>query len=340
MRNGQEFKTVAVLGSNSFSGAHFIQYLLENTDAQILAISRSLEAISVMNPYLYQKDVRPKRVKFHQLDINKNLDEMIQLIDQHKSELVVNYAAQGEVRNSWRWPHEWYETNCLGVVRLTEALRQRTYLRRYVSISTPEVYGSRKEKVREEHFYHPSTPYAASKLAGDLHLLTLLKKYDFPVIFTRAANVYGVHQQLYRIIPRAMIFMKMKKKLLLHAGGKTQRAFIHIKDVSRATYGAAVLGRIGEVYHLAPSDEPVSISAVVQSICSLMQKRFEDVVELSNEAFGQDSVYNLSIEKAYQQLQWQPEIPFQKGLEDILSWIQDNWHEISQLSHEYIHSHN
>ena len=159
----------------------------------------------------------------------------MEIADQEEPEIVANFAAQGEVRNSWRLPDQWYQTNCMGVVRLTEELRKRDYLWKYVTSSTPEVYGSTEKNLEENHHYLPSTPYAASKLAGDLHLITLYKRYHFPVVFTRAANVYGIHQQLYRIIPRTIIYLKLGETLELHGGGKSVRSFIHIRDVADAT---------------------------------------------------------------------------------------------------------
>ena len=236
-------------------------------------------------------------MKFYQLDLNKNLPEILELIDKEKSELIVNYAAQGEVRNSWRWPHEWYQTNCLGVVHLTEALRQRDHIKRYVAISTPEVYGSMQGKIKECHFYYPSTPYGASKLAGDAHLFTLWKRYKFPVVFTRAANVYGPHQQLYRIIPKTIISILSGKKLELHGGGKSLRSFIHIHDVSDATYHVASLGKSGEVDRIASESESVSIASIVQRICKIMNRSFEDCVEITQENFGQDGMYFMDSSK-------------------------------------------
>ena len=95
--------------------------------------------------------------------------------------------------------------------------------------------------VSENHNYFPSTPYAASKAAGDLHLITLFKRYNFPVVFTRAANVYGPGQQLYRIIPRTILSCLSGKPMKLHGGGKSTRSFIHIEDVVNATLNLSLI---------------------------------------------------------------------------------------------------
>ena len=105
---------------------------------------------------------------------------------------------------------------------------------------------------------HRSSPYAVSRAACDLHLLSFFKAYGFPAIFTRAANVYGAGQQLYRIIPRALMAALTGTKLDLHGGGHSQRCFIHIDDVCTGTEQIALNGVPGEAYHLSTT-EPISI---------------------------------------------------------------------------------
>ena len=139
---------VLVLGSNSFTGGHFVNYLLENTDADVIGISRSAEYNPLFLPYLYRKE-KSARFRFHQLDVNKDTEKIIQIIEEEKPDVVVNYSAQGEVRNSWKWPEQWFETNCLGVVKIAQALVGKEWLKRYVSISTPEVYGSTEQNLQE-----------------------------------------------------------------------------------------------------------------------------------------------------------------------------------------------
>ncbi len=115
-------------------------------------------------------------------------------------------------------------------------------LERYVHVTTPEVYGSTDGWVREDAPFNPSTPYAVSRAAGDMSLRTYFANYRFPVVFTRAANVYGPGQQLYRIIPRTILAAMGGQKLRLDGGGKSVRVFIHMRDVSDATLKIALSG--------------------------------------------------------------------------------------------------
>lgn len=331
-----KIKKIAVIGSNSFTGAHFVNYVLENTDAEVLGISRSAEYNPLFLPYLYKKK-KSARFHFHQLDVWNDFEKLITLLDAEKPEVVVNYAAQGEVRNSWNWPEQWFQTNCMAVVKLANALKDKDYLKKYVSISTPEVYGSTGKEVKESFCYNPSTPYAASKLAGDLFLMTLFKKYNFPVVMTRSANVYGVHQQLYRIIPRTIIYLKMDKKIQLHNQGKTVRSFVHVKDVADGCWRAITKGRNGNAYHLAGQNQEIIIKELVKMICNMMNHDFKASTEIVKESFGQDEMYSLDSSKARKELGWKPRIELKQGIREMIKWIDDNWEEIQKQPLEYIH---
>ncbi len=326
-----------VLASNSFTGSHFVEYLLEKTDAEVVGLSRSDEYNPIFLPYLYQKPERPKRFQFHKLDVNRDFDQIESLILKFKPEYVVNFAAQGEVRNSWKWPEQWYATNALGVVRLSQVLIRLDSLKKYVAASTPEVYGTTGLNVEESHCYLPSTPYGVSKLVGDLHMLAYHKRYGTPVAFTRAANLYGIHQQLYRIIPKTVIALKKKEKIKLHGRGLASRAFVHARDVADATYRVCMNGTNGETYHVAPDDELLSIADLVKMICTLRGHNFEDSVELVDENFGQDALFSLSAKKIRNDLGWSPHVTLQKGIEEVIAWVEKNWAQIAELPAEYIH---
>ena len=166
---------------------------------------------------------------FEQIDLNKDLEKLISLIDNYEPQYIVNFAAQGMVAQSWLNPTHWYKTNVVSQVALHDVLRKKNFLKKYVHVTTPEVYGSTDEGwIKESFNFNPTTPYAVSRAACDMHLLSFLKAYDFPVVFTRAANVYGPGQQLYRVIPRALLSTLTGKSFNLNGGGLSKRSFIYI----------------------------------------------------------------------------------------------------------------
>jgi len=328
---------VVVIGSNSFSGAHLVNYFLENTDDKVIGISRSKEYDPIFLPYLYKKQ-RPKNFIFHQLDVNKNLKEIFSILDKEKPEIIINFAAQGEVQHSWEHPDHWFKTNCLGMVNLTNSLKDKKYLKKYIHISTPEVYGSCKGIVKEnKNFYNPSTPYASSKAAGDLFLWTLFKIWNFPLIMIRSTNVYGIHQQLYRIMPRTIIYLKKSKKIKLHGGGKAIKSFVHIRDVVEGIFKACIHGDKGELYHLSPDDEGYSIKKIVKLICDRMQFDFEEHTISTQDRIGQDARYIIDSTKARTELNWRPKISIDFGINEMIEWIDENWDQILKQPLKYIH---
>ena len=327
-------KTALIIASNSFTGSHLVDHCLDK-GYKVIGISRSDEYPKVMLPYLYRSN--NSNFSFYKLDVNKDLESILKICDENEPEIIANFAAQGEVRTSWLYPSQWYETNTIAIVKLTDELRKRSYLKKYLTASTPEVYGSTSDNLQENNYYSPSTPYAASKLAGDLHLLTLFKRYDFPVVFTRSANVYGIHQQLYRIIPRTIIYLRMQKKIQLHGNGRSERSFIHIRDVAGASLKVAEKGVNGDVYHISSEGNDISIYSLVNNICEVMDYDFKSSVELIDQNFGQDSKYSISSSKLRTELNWKPSVSIESGIDEMIQWVDDNWSDIKKMPLEYIH---
>lgn len=325
--------TYVVLGSNSFSGGWMVDTLMEYyPKSTIIGISRSPEKSELFLPYR-QRHFR--NFQFHQLDLLRHTKKLLALLDAVQADYIINFAAQGEVATSWKYPDQYYKTNALGIVAFTHALREKPYLKRYIHISTPEVYGTCKG-VKENAPLDPSTPYAASKAAGDLFLSTLFKQYRFPLITIRSTNVYGKHQQLYRIIPRTIIFLKMGRQIPLHGGGKAIKSYVHIKDVCRGIIAAMEKGKIGTIYHFSPS-ESISIYDLVSRICTLMEYNPKEVISFAKERPGQDAHYSIDSSKARRQLAWKPAVPFTQGLQEVIDWIEQNYKKILKEPLEYRH---
>ncbi len=282
-------KTVFVIGSNAFSGAQFIDYLLEKTKYNIIGISRSTEKKEAFLPYKKRKS---SRVQFQQLDLNKDISKILELADKHKPAYLVNFAAQSEVAPSWKNPEHWYQTNVLSLVSFLNQLKDRTYVEKYVHASTPEVYGTMSGAITEHTHYNPSTPYAASKAAADLFISMLVKNFNFPAVFTRVANIYGSGQQLHKIIPRSVMYIKLGKKIPLHGGGQSVRAFIHARDASDCVLKIMEKAKPGEIYHVSNS-EFVLIRDLVQKICDKMGVDFNTATEISSDRVGTDAVNTL-----------------------------------------------
>ncbi len=325
---------IVVLGSNSFSGAHFVDCALSE-GCQVVAMSRSPEPASPFLPYK-SNIAAETQLKFVQLDLNKHLDEIMLVLEDFRPDYVVNFAAQSMVAESWQSPEDWFQTNAVGQVRFHDRLRTLPFLKKYVHISTPEVYGSCQGNVTESAPYNPSTPYAVSRAAADMSLLSFFKNYAFPVAFTRAANVYGPGQQLYRIVPRTILCGRTGKMLPLHGGGASVRSFIHIQDVSDGTLKVMRSGHTGEIYHLSTARQ-VSIRQLVEMIANMLGIRFEDLVENASERPGKDAAYLLDSKKAFEELGWRDRVSLEDGLRETIQWVDDNLQELLGQPMAYEH---
>jgi dTDP-glucose 4,6-dehydratase len=327
-------RRILVIGSNSFSGSDFIDLLLDDERNDVVGISRSAEKSALFLPY---KRRPAPRFRFVQLDLNRDMERIVSLIDDFRPRYVVNFAAQSEVAPSWDHPDHWYQTNVVALSRLTRALvERRQLLDRYVHISSPEVYGSCEGVVTESAPLNPSTPYAASKAAADLHLSTLVRNFDFPLITIRSTNVYGAHQQLFKIIPRSVISIKLGKTIPLHGGGVAVKSYIHIRDVSRGELAAMERGRGGTIYHLSP-ERGHAVRDVVQSICDIMGRSFDEATVAVGERLGQDAAYVIDSTRARAELGWAPRIALAEGLRGVVDWVNEGWDEIRRQPLDYIH---
>ena len=326
------FKNVVVLGSNSFSGASFVKYLLTQ-GCRVIGISRSFEPVDSLLAYKWGK---LDDFSFFRADINKDLDHINSILDQEKPSLIFNFAAQSMVAQSWETPQHWFRTNLVAMVKLHNCLRQKDYLDRYIHISTPEVYGNCEGYIKENSNYKPSTPYAVSRAAADMSLKTFYNTYGFPVVTTRAANVYGPGQQLYRIIPRTVLYILLGKKLQLHGGGQSQRSFIHIDDVSDATWQIALHGKNDNTYHIS-TRETVSVRNLVEIICHKMNVDFNQIVDDVSDRPGKDAAYFLNSDKVRTELDWHDKISLENGLQSVIDWIKREFTTLIKQPLEYIH---
>ncbi|MDO8471307.1 MAG: GDP-mannose 4,6-dehydratase [bacterium] len=333
-----KIRKIVVIGSNSFFGSHFVEQVLITTDWKVIGISRSPEYASIFLPYLYKKQ-RSKKFQFKRVDVNKDYKKLTAFLDKEKPEVVVNFAAQGFVPGSWKNPEDYFETNCASVVRLTDHLRKKDYLKKYIQISTPEVYGPCRNLKETITYYNPTTPYGASRGAADLFLTALFQTVKFPVSFVRAANIYGPHQQTYRIIPSAIILLKKKKKVVLWSGG-VQRNFIHVTDASKGILKVILKGKPGAVYHLT-AGKNISIFKLIKTICAKMRVPCKDVVNNSSvtndESLKRDQIYHLDGRQTEKSLDWKATIALSDGLDETIQWVEECWSELKDDSLKYIY---
>lgn len=306
--------------------------MLEMDGNEVLAISRSPENDDLFLPYA---EKRNGNFHFKQLHLVNDFKSLTDHLDEFAPEIVINVAALSEVALSIEAPKEYYEVNTLAVVNLCDHLRKQDYLMKYVHISSAEIFGSCKGPVHEDSIFLPSTPYAASKAAADMYINTLIKNFNFPATIIRSTNVYGKHQQLFKIIPRTVIYLKLGKTIELHGGGTAVKSFIHVRDVVNGIMKSLENGHPGTYHFSAPSD--MTVSDIVRKTCDLFGYDFENSTTVIGERKAQDGRYWLDCSKSENELGWTPKEDFDSGIRETIEWIDSNWDEIKNKPLVYIH---
>jgi len=325
---------VLVLGSNSFAASVLVDELLTKGHV-VLGISRSLEPAKIFLPY--KSNINLNSFRFLKIHIYEEYEKLTNAIDFFKPEYIFDFAGQGMVAESWANPSQWYLTNLIAKTKLYDYLRKTASLKKYIRVSTPEVYGSTEELVKENHPYLPSTPYAISHAAVDMTLKAYNINYNFPMVITRFANFYGAGQQLYRIIPKTVLEGITGGRLSLHGGGTSIRAFIHVRDVSTALIKVMDRGVAGNVYHFSPV-EFLTIKNLVEMICDKMMIDFNSFVNVNYpERLGKDSAYLMDSSLARKELHWLPKYDLNEGLFQVINWIKPNIKQLSKMSWNYEH---
>lgn len=231
---------------------------------------------------------------------------------------IVNFCSRSLVAESWLNPEWWCQTNLEFTTTLVRQCLDMK-IKRFIQVSTPEVYGSTDSGwVDENRLFLPTTPYAVSRAAGDMMLLAYHKASGFPVIITRTANIYGPAQQRYRLIPSATYRLLEGKKVELHGGGHTRRSWIHVKDACEGLYRCATQGNAGETYHIS-TQRDVSVAAVVALICKELGKKYADSVVSVPDRLGKDHAYFLRSDML-RRMGWRDTISLEQGIEDYVKW--------------------
>jgi dTDP-glucose 4,6-dehydratase len=207
----------------------------------------------------------------------------------------------------------------MALARLVESLMSRDYLERFIQIGTSELYGSVSFAAKEDTPMQPSSPYAASKAAFDMYLVSVNRVLKFPMNIIRPSNAYCPGQLLHRVIPKAVVCGLTKKKMPLHGGGRAEKSYIHARDLARAIHLVANGAPLGTTYNAGPP-QPISIRALVETVAQVMGLRFEELCEVTGDRLGQDARYWLDSSAIKRDVGWEAEIGLEDGIREMVDW--------------------
>jgi dTDP-glucose 4,6-dehydratase len=321
-----------ILGGNGPFGVHTAKYLLEHASPKkVVCVGRNAEKGSAFTLDVGKGD---SRYEYHQIHLVYELDRLFELLDRLKPEVVINFAALAHGA-SWTKSWRFYDTNVTSLAKMVEELAARDYLQRWIQVGSSELYGAVTVPATEDHPLNATSPYSVSKMAGDLHLISMFNVKKFPMNIIRPSNAYGPGQQLYRVLPRAVVAGLTGQKLPLEGGGGAKKSYIHAQDLARALYLMAEKAPLGRIYNAGPKD-PISIRELVEAVARELRMPFEALVEMRPGRPGEDAQYWLDSSRIKKELGWEPEISLEAGVRDMVEWGRKYLPQLADASAEYV----
>jgi dTDP-glucose 4,6-dehydratase len=315
---------ILVTGGAGFMGSNFIRYILNKyPDYEIVNLDKltycgnldNLKDLVGHPHYTFLKgDIANER------DVGQALREKVNVI--------INFAAETHVDRSIMNPRDFVMTDVIGTYNLLESLKKHN-IKKYIQISTDEVYGSIEEgEFNEEGPFRPNSPYAASKAGADLLCRSYLKTYKLPIIVTHSCNFMGPYQYPEKLIPLFVTNMIEGKKVPVYGDGKNVRQWIYTADACQAFDLILHRGQLGEVYNIAAGIEKNNLEITRAILQEFGQG--EEMIEYVKDRPGHDRRYALNWDKI-KKLGFKPTFDFTKALSETVKWYRQNewwWQKI------------
>jgi dTDP-glucose 4,6-dehydratase len=323
--------TYVVTGGAGFIGSNFVRLALASrpdlkiVDIDLLTYAGNLENL---------EGLPADRHTFVRADIT-DPEAMRKAVPQG-ADALINFAAETHVDRSILGPLAFVQTNVGGTQVLLDVSREKK-VRRFIQISTDEVYGSLapgEPPFTEDRPLAPSSPYAASKAGADLLVLAAHHTYGQNVGITRCSNNYGPYQFPEKLIPLMLSNALEDKPLPVYGDGRQVRDWIHTDDHSRAILAVVDRGRPGRVYNIGARNERCNID-VVRLILKTLGKS-ESLIRHVTDRPGHDRRYGIDPTRIRTELEWQAEAPFEEGLAGVIQWYRDHqdwWRRIKDGSY-------
>jgi dTDP-glucose 4,6-dehydratase len=316
-------ETVLVTGGAGFIGSNFIRYMYKKyPDMRFVVLDALTYAGNPDNFNVLLKN--DNRFEFWYGDV-RNSEIVNNLVSQ--SDYVVHFAAETHVARSIFDNRVFFETDVLGTQTVCNAiLKNNGKIRKFLHISTSEVYGTSINGVMDEdHPLMPCSPYASAKAGADRLVYSYWNTYEIPAIIIRPFNNYGPHQHLEKVIPRFITSAILNEPLTIHGDGTASRDWIYVEDHCKALDAALHVDNekvYGKVVNIGTGRD-INISTIAKIILAKMNKPDSLIQHISNRP-GQVVRHIASTRRAKELLGWEPETQFDEGLDVTIEWYANN----------------
>ena len=335
-------KRILVTGGSGFIGISFIIKILTKTNAEIFNIDK-LENIKI-NKVINEKKISSKRYKFLKSNLS-NLEDLKRIFFLVNPDLIFHFAAETHVDVSIRQPRIFLESNIIGTFNLLDLTlkhyeklnEDRMSKFRFHHVSTDEVFGSLgKEGLFNEHSrYDPRSPYSASKAASDHLVKSFHHTYNLPIFITNCSNNYGPWQYPDKFIPLIIKKCLHKDLIPVYGDGLNVRDWLFVDDHTDAILKVCAFGKIGNSYCIGGNSQKTNIE-IVKFICDYFRNLnpnfdYFNLINYVTDRKGHDRRYAIDNQQIKDELDWQPKVKFEEGLNFTIQWYLNNIDWIENL---------
>jgi len=307
---------IMVTGSCGFIFSNFVLYGLQHTDYDFVSIDKLTYAGSLHNV---------PQVKRHKLYLGDICDYHFvkKVFEIEKPDIVIQGAAESHVDNSINDSSAFVRTNVLGTHSMLEAALKVHTPKKFINVSTDEVYGSVKEGSSiESDLLKPRSPYSSTKASADLLGQSYHVTHGLPVITTRCANNFGPRQHEEKFVPMIITSALKDYPITLYGDGKHTREWIYIKDHYHALISIIEHGTPGEIYNISSGFSKQNIE-IIDIICEIMGPWVKDLVKYVTDRSGHDRRYSVDSSKL-RSLGWEPKYSLENALAHTVGWYKSN----------------
>lgn len=275
---------IIVTGGLGFIGSHFVNYVLDNTDDEILIIDNFSYAANVNN------------IKHDVPILNKDICDVNES-DLGDYDYIVNFAAESHVDNSIKNGLPFIKSNVFGVFNLLEVAKKNKNIKKFLQISTDEVYGdvvNNKNFSLETDILNPSSYYSSSKASADLIVISANKTYGLPYLITRTCNNYGENQNDEKFLPKIIKSIKNNNTIPVYGNGNQIREWIYVGDNVKSIYKLLISNEKNDIFNIG-SEERYTNNELIKLIGNILDRKvnFQYVVD----RLGHDKKYSLDSKK-------------------------------------------
>lgn len=314
-------KNIFLTGGAGFIASHVAILLCKKYPHYNVVVYDKLDYCSCLDNLSEIKDL--PNFKFVKGNIGSP-DLVSYVLKAEKIDTIMHFAAQTHVDNSFGNSFAFTQDNIYGTHVLLESAKCCDTLKRFIHVSTDEVYGEGEDfdtdPMTEEHVLEPTNPYAATKAGAEFLVKSYFRSFKLPCLITRGNNVYGPHQYPEKLIPKFTNQLLRDMPLTIHGDGSNTRNFLFVEDVARAFDIIVHKGTPGHVYNIGGRNE-ISNIKVAETLLKIMGKEKDKYITFVPDRQFNDLRYTINSKKLHE-LGWTEEMSWEEGLKKTVEWYQ------------------